>query len=216
MKTKSIFLVAFATITMYACNNQTKQQESNQTSKESTERLEHETAERSEKERIAQEANERAERERAEQETVERAEKERIEQEEAIKRASEWMGAESVEELAQKIEGTTWSTKEPIARYGGLIYKFEFSNGIVKKYYTRAVNGGWTNDYIAFPYEIKQKRDSNGVPFAAIYFGDGSDLDHANQSIAFIGKHCTKPVWFFEGNPAAELKFGDYKWDNEL
>lgn len=196
-------------VTLYSCTNHPSKNESNQTTQELEESK---LTERAERERAEREAAERAERERAEREAAERAERERAERE----AANIWTGASSIEELAQKIEGTTWTTKEAIARFGGLIYKFEFSNGIVKKYYTRAVNGGWTNDYIAFPYEIKQKRDSGGVPFAAIYFGDGSDLAHANQSIAFIGKHCTKPVWFFEGNPAAELKFGDYKWDNEL
>ena len=165
-----------------------------------------------EREKLRKEAEERQRKEAEERRRMEEAR----EAEEARRRASVWMGAESVEELAQIIEGTTWSTKEPIARYGGLIYKFEFSNGVVKKYHTLASDGGWKNDYIAFPYEIKQRRDSNGVPFAAIYFGDGSDLDHVNQCIAFIGKHCTRAVWFIEGNPAAELKFGDFKWDNEL
>lgn len=162
--------------------------------------------------RIEQEKQRIEDEKRAEQERQAQLEQEQTEY--AEERAGIWTGATSIEELESKLDGTTWTSK-PNLSYGGLMYKFVFSNGIVSKYCTRAKNGCWNNDCIKYRYTIQQKRDSNGAPFAAVKFGDGSNLDNAQQTIAFID-HCQRAVWFIEGNMAGELTFGDYQWEDDL
>lgn len=160
-----------------------------------------------------------AEEERRKLEEEQRAEEEELaRQEEARQKEEEariWTGASSIEELKRKLEGTTWTSK-PNSRYGGIIYKFVFSNGTLRRYYTLASKGRWPDDYLTFTYEVIQRRDTNGRPFADVSFGDGSDLDHAKQSIAFIGEHCQSAVWFLEGNVAGSLNYGDYEWRDDL
>ncbi len=157
---------------------------------------------------------ERAEREAAEREAAERAERERAE----CEAANIWTGASSIEELEQKIEGTTWST-DPVKGADGLIFKFVFSNGTLKKYVTRPSRGEWTDEPEIFTYKIEKRRDGLGKMFAAICFGEGlgdGNLSRMVQHIIFTGKNCTEPVWCMYDKPVAALNFGDYKWDDEL
>lgn len=196
-------------VTLYSCTNHPSKNESNQTTQELEESK---LTERAERERAEREAAERVERERAEREAAERAERERAERE----AANIWTGASSIEELEQKIEGTTWST-DPVKGADGLIYKFVFFNGTLKKYVTRPSRGEWKDEPEIFTYKIEKRRDGKGKMFAAICFGEGlGDLNRMVQFIIFTGKNCTEPVWCMYDKPVAALNFGDYKWDDEL
>lgn len=144
-------------------------------------------------------------------------EKQRAQQEEERSKAAEetkhWTGANSLEELKKKIVGTVWTCRY----YGELIHKFEFSDGVLKKYSTKKKYGSWTNAPLAFSYSVSQKRDTDGNSFIAISFGDDSDLDHARQYILLLA-HCTTAVWGYYGasKGPVSLTFGDFDWNDEL
>lgn len=127
-----------------------------------------------------------------------------------------WTGAESLEELKTKLNGTTWHS-QPNKRYDGIMYKFVFDNGRIKRYSALAKDGKWSNDVVSFSsYKVEQKRDSGGENFIQVSFGDlESDLAHAPQQIAFIDK-CKTVAWFINGNLAGMLTFGDYTWSDNL
>lgn len=150
-----------------------------------------------------------------------RIEEEQLRQKEEKARLEEqrnhWTGASSLEELRNKIVGTTWTCQNTGSNYNGLIYKFEFSDGVLKKYSTMKKNGAWSNAPITYSYSIEQKRDSGGHNYISISFGDDSDLDHARQFIAFIDK-CTVAVWGYSGGTKMPLPltYGDYEWNDEL
>lgn len=140
--------------------------------------------------------NERAERERA-----------RLEAEKKT-----WRGAESLEELKSKLDGTTWHIVTQ-----GIVYKFVFNNGSIQKYHAMAKDGKWSDNVVYFSsYDVKQKRDAGGHNFIQVSFGDmDSDLDHVSQQIAFIDK-CKTVAWFINGNPCGLLTYGDYEWSDSL
>lgn len=126
-----------------------------------------------------------------------------------------WTGASSVEELSQKIKGTIWHIK-PNERYGGLMFRYVFTNnGTVKKYSALAKDGAW-GKCIEFTYTIKMVRGDDGENYASIKFGDDSDLDHARQEINFWNK-CMSVQWFMSwGQTGVPMTYGDYQWNNGL
>lgn len=203
MKRINLWALVAISIVISGCDNQAKQSEIEKQRQEDSIRV----AENVKKELAEKEAKEKAERERKEAE--ERAAREATERE-----SKTWSGASSIEELRNKLDGTTWTT-DPDAQYGGLMFKFVFSNGTLKRYSAQGRDGHWSSDYLSFNYTMEKKRDSGGNNFVAISFGDGSDIDHAHQTIAFIN-HCLIAVWFIEGNPAGNLKYGDFKWNDDL
>lgn len=144
--------------------------------------------------------------EKRETEQAER-ERARIEVEKKI-----WRGAESLEELKSKLDGTTWHIVTE-----GMVYKFVFNNGSVQKYHAMAKDGKWSDKVVYFSsYDVKQARDAGGNNFIQVSFGDmNSDLDHAPQQIAFIDK-CKTVAWFINGNPYGLLTYGDYEWSDSL
>ena len=153
------------------------------------------------------------------QESIQTAEQaDSTEEEELAERerqeATTWTGATSIEELRRKLDGTTW-TSNPDDLYGGVMYKFVFDNGIIKRYSARGRDGQWNSDYLSFSYTIEQAREDNGKKFAAVIFGDGSDLLHAVQAITFID-HCQTALWFLEGKLMGKLNYGDFEWSDEL
>lgn len=144
----------------------------------------------------------------------EKRESEQAEREKARLEADKktWRGAESLEELKSKLNGTTWHI---VTR--GIVYKFVFENGSIRRYSAMAKDGKWGNDVVYFSsYEVTQKRDSGGHNFIQVSFGDlNSDLEHAPQQIAFIDK-CKTVAWFINGNPCGLLTYGDYEWSDSL
>lgn len=156
---------------------------------------------------------------KAKSDSIAKADSIRMEQEqqateyESYSNKASWTGASSLEELKSKIVGTAWH-----CNVGGLIYQFEFSESTVIRRTTMARTGKWSNDensVISYPYTVEVKRDSGGNNFVVVRFGDGSDLEHMDQQIAF-GNKCQIVVYFMHGEVVEHLTYGEFTWDDEL
>lgn len=200
MKKFYLMTLVAISIVISGCDNQAKQREIEKQRQEDSirvaENVKKELAEKEAKERAEREkkeAEERAEREKKEAE--ERAEREKQEAQELAEReARTWTGANSVSELRQKLDGTSWYINQK-----GLKRKIVFSHGSVTMY--TSMNDDFNED--GHKYDSFEAKSQDGV--IVVFFG-GSE-EHIGDRSFSIGFTDRKAILFQFDKPIGELTF---------